>query len=290
MLFPKDTIDYQLIDCGNFRKLERFGKIIVDRPEIEASWKPNLSKKEWEKADWHFFEQKGKTGIWTNNTNAPNSWKISYKTDKDSYNFLLKITAFKHVGIFPEQAVNWEFIEENLNLISGEKKVLNLFAYTGAASVVAAKSNATVTNVDSVKQVVNWGKENAELNKVDTIRWIQEDALKYVDRALRRGEKFQGIIMDPPAYGHGPKKEIWKLEKNLPELLNKVIQLVDPKNHFLILNTYSSKLNSEEFQSILKNTESFPKEYTNEVLGLSSANQQNLPLGNLVRFSKLKYS
>tara|TARA_R110002072_G_scaffold115803_1_gene246098 strand:- start:353 stop:1225 length:873 start_codon:yes stop_codon:yes gene_type:complete len=290
MLFPKDSIDYQLIDCGNFRKLERFGKIIVDRPEIEASWKPNLPKKEWEKADWHFFEQKGKTGIWSNKTNAPNSWKISYKTDKGSYNFQLKITAFKHVGIFPEQAVNWEFIEENLNLISGEKKVLNLFAYTGAASVVAAKSNATVTNVDSVKQVINWGKENAELNKVDTIRWIQEDALKFVDRALRRGEKFQGIIMDPPAYGHGPKKEIWKLEKNLPELLNKVIQLVDPKNHFLILNTYSSKLNSEEFQNILKNTESFPKEYTNEVLGLSSANQQNLPLGNLVRFSKLKYS
>lgn len=286
MLFPKDTIDYQLIDCGNFRKLERFGKIIVDRPEIEASWKPNLPKKEWEKADWHFFEQKGKTGIWTNNTNAPNSWKISYKADKGSYNFQLKITAFKHVGIFPEQAVNWEFIEENLNLISGEKKVLNLFAYTGAASVVAAKSNATVTNVDSVKQVINWGKENAELNKVDTIRWIQEDALKFVDRALRRGEKFQGIIMDPPAYGHGPKKEIWKLEKNLPELLNKVIRLVDPKNHFLILNTYSSKLNSEEFQRILKNTESFPKEYTNEILGLSSANHQNLPLGNLVRFSK----
>lgn len=280
----KSNIDYQLLDLGNFRKLERFGKTIVDRPEIKAIKRPNLAKDEWKKADWHFFEQKGKKGIWTSNSNAEKKWKIPYRDGKHQFQFQLKITGFKHLGIFPEQAENWEFITERLRAIQGEKHVLNLFAYTGAASVIAAKSGAVVSHVDSIKQIIQWGKENAALNGVDNIRWIQEDAKKYVARALRRNESYQGIIMDPPAFGFGPNNEKWKLENDLPDLIDSALRLLDPKNHFFLLNTYSPRTKNLDLDPIFKKFAVNPKQYQNQTLEVQSKQFQKLSTGNLIRF------
>ena len=279
-------IDYALLDIGNGRKLERFGALILDRPEIEAKSPPKLSRKEWEKADWHFYEQRGKQGKWTNNTGAPSEWTINYQFNQLSLDFSLKLTAFKHVGIFPEQAENWKFVQQQLSHLKGEKKVLNLFAYTGAASIVSAACGATVTNVDSVKQVLNWGRENAALNSVSTIRWILEDARKFVQKSLKRGDLYNGIIMDPPAFGYGSKNEKWKLERDIQELLTLSMQLMLPKQSFFVLNTYSPKLPLQKLNAILKNTKRFPANYEGKTLGLKTKQKQTLPLGNLIRFVK----
>lgn len=285
-LHLSSAIDYELIDSGNRRKLERFGKLVLDRPEIEANWEPKNSKADWLNCDWRFYEERGKKGNWTNKTNAPEEWSIQYNYQDVSLQFHLKVTAFKHLGLFPEQAENWKFMQRELNKYRGEVKVLNLFAYTGAASIVAAATGAQVTNVDSVKQVLNWGRKNAEINQVETIRWILEDARKFVQKAVRRGDQYQGIILDPPAFGYGANKEKWKIEKDLQPLLTEVVKLLHPKRHFFILNTYSPKLPRKELKKILGKIEGFPKKYEATTLGLKSNKNQLLPLGNLIRFSK----
>ena len=283
-LSPDSSIDYQLIDSGRFRKLERFGQLILDRPEIKAKWEPSRSKKEWESADWHFYEKKGKTGLWTTKNNAPSSWAIDYNFQGNPFTFLLKITSFKHVGIFPEQAVNWNFMQQQLQRIRGEKKVLNLFAYTAAASIIAAKCGAKVTNVDSVKQVINWGKENAQLNRIDSIRWIQEDARKFVDRAIRRKDSYHGIILDPPTFGYGAKNEKWLIDQDLFPLIEKLSLLLNPDAHFFILNTYSSKMSFSSLDSGLKKIIKLPKSNEKSTLGLCSEDGTKLALGELLRF------
>lgn len=284
--FPSNHLDYELLDCGNQRKLERFGSIILNRPEVEAKWSSKLSKSEWEKADWYFFEEKGKKGEWKSIKEAMKEWKITYQNDF-KLQFDLQLTNFKHIGIFPEQVANWDFIVEQLNHLKKPAKVLNLFAYTGAASIVAAKCGAEVTNVDSVKQVLNWGRSNAEKNKVDNIRWILEDAAKFVEKAVRSGDQFNGIIMDPPAFGYGAKKEKWKLERDLEPLLKKVSKLLQPDAHFFILNTYSPKMKMQELDYLLKNMPACPKNYESSTLALKSKQKLNLPLGNLIRWSTL---
>ena len=284
-LSPNAGLDYEFLDAGNFRKLERFGELVLDRPEIEAKGNPLLPKSTWGKADWFFKEEKGKTGEWIKQTPAPKEWSISYQYQSVSLSFNLKLTAFKHIGIFPEQAENWNYIQSQLAGVKGEKKVLNLFAYTGAASVVAAASGAVVTNVDSVKQVLNWGRENASTNQQDTIRWILEDARKFVQKSIRRGDEYNGIIMDPPAFGYGSKKEKWVLEKDLKGLLEQSVQLLNPDRHFFILNTYSPKLPMLDLTTLLNATRNFPKKYDASLLGLKSIKSKELALGNLVRFS-----
>lgn len=284
-LLPNAGLDYEFLDAGNFRKLERFGEVILDRPEIEAKGSPLLPTTSWEKADWYFKEEKGKTGEWIKQSSAPTEWSINYQHKNVSLGFNLKLTAFKHIGIFPEQAENWNFIQSQLSGIKGEKKVLNLFAYTGAASIVAAASGALVTNVDSVKQVLNWGRENAATNQQDTIRWILEDARKFVQKSIRRGDKYHGIVMDPPAFGYGSKKEKWILEKDLKGLLEQSVQILDLEQHFFVLNTYSPKLPMMDLKSLLDANQSFPKKYEAAILGLKSKNSKELALGNLIRFS-----
>lgn len=282
----KSLLDYELLDTGNFRKLERFGSVLLDRPEVSANWKPLLPGSEWNKAHWHFAEKKDKSGIWTKKNNAVEHWEIRYKCNNTLLKFKLGLTAFKHIGIFPEQAENWRYIQEKLNLMQGEKKILNLFAYTGAASVVGARHGNQVTNVDSVKQVINWGRENAKNNGLDNIRWILEDARKFVEKSIRRGDLYQGIIMDPPAFGYGAKREKWKLETDLKNLLSSAVELLHPKQHFFILNTYSPKLPLEKLEIILSEIPRFPKTYESKTLGLESSYGQKLPLGNLIRFNQ----
>lgn len=284
--FPSNHLDYELLDCGNQRKLERFGSLILNRPEVEAKWASKLPKSEWEKADWYFYEEKGKKGEWKSTKEAKEAWEITYQNDFE-LQFDLQLTNFKHIGIFPEQVANWDFIVEQLKRLKKPAKVLNLFAYTGAASIVASKCGAEVTNVDSVKQVLNWGRSNAEKNKVDNIRWILEDVAKFVEKAVRRGDQFNGIIMDPPAFGYGAKKEKWKLERDLEPLLKKVSTLLQPDAHFFILNTYSPKMKMQDLEQLLKNMSICPPNYEASTLALKSKQKLNLPLGNLIRWTTL---
>jgi 23S rRNA (cytosine1962-C5)-methyltransferase len=252
---PSRWKDYALIDCGDFEKLERFGEFITIRPEPQAIWPKRLSDEEWKKRAHVRFVQKGSNmGEWTKLKKMPDQWKIQYELiNGKNLNMRLGMTSFKHVGIFPEQAANWDFSITAMEKMQIEKpKVLNLFAYTGGATVACATHGADVTHVDSIKQVVTWANENAQLTGTKDIRWMVEDALKFVQREVRRGNKYNGIILDPPAFGHGPKGEKWKLEEHISELLDGVLQLLDPKEHFLVLNAYSLGLSPLIVENLLR--------------------------------------
>lgn len=240
-LCPQNWPEYELIDSGNFGKLERFGLYKIIRPEPQAVWDKSISNQDWENAAHvKFIAQSSNSGTWKKLKEMPDQWNISYELGKHTLNFRLGLTAFKHIGIFPEQSVNWNFIFESVkNLKYSEPKVLNLFAYTGGSSLAASAAGAVVTHVDSVKQVVNWAKDNAAGSKLENIRWIVDDAVKFVQREIRRGNKYHGIILDPPAFGHGPDGENWKLERDINEMLKSVGEILEPKEHFLLLNTYS---------------------------------------------------
>jgi 23S rRNA (cytosine1962-C5)-methyltransferase len=240
LLSPQYFTEYELLDCGDFEKLERFGKYITIRPEPQAVWKKSLTQKEWEQqAHVKFIPKSSSAGIWQKLKNMPDQWKIQYEVDKDiPLVFRLGLTSFKHVGIFPEQAVNWKSIYQFLRT-KKNAKFLNLFAYTGGASIAAKAAGADVTHVDSIKQVVTWANENMSNSKLDGIRWMVDDALKFVKKEIRRGNQYHGIILDPPAYGHGANGEKWKLEENIQEMMESVLHLLNPKEHLLILNAYS---------------------------------------------------
>jgi len=239
-LFPREYgspwPDYELLDAGDGKKLERWGKIITIRPEIQANFKPGWPYSQWlDMAHWEFEELSSTQGRWINiKSQAPEQWLISY----ENLNFGLKLTKFKHVGLFPEQQANWRFIKER---VSAGQKVLNLFAYTGAASLVARDAGADVVHVDSIKQLITWANENKERSRLSDIKWVHEDALKFAQRELKRGNKYDGIIMDPPAWGLGAKGEKWKLENHLSGLIETAHGLMNP-GAFLILNTYSPKV------------------------------------------------
>jgi 23S rRNA (cytosine1962-C5)-methyltransferase len=259
--------DYELIDSGNFEKLERFGNYVLIRPEPKALWDKSLSEDEWtHRAHVRFvpgagFGKAGKedSGQWKMLRKMPEQWQIAYaNADGLSLRLRLGLTAFKHVGVFPEQAPNWDFIYRTVKSMqsadamhaaargiekdadSRSPKVLNLFAYTGAASLAARQAGASVTHLDAVRQVVTWANENQQLSSLDGIRWIVEDALKFVLREGRRGNLYDGIILDPPAYGHGPDGERWKLDECLFELLKSCAAILAPSRSFLLLNLYSN--------------------------------------------------
>lgn len=247
LLTPDNFQDYELLDCGDFEKLERFGKYITIRPEPQAVWKRVLSGAEWEKkAHVRFVPRSSSSGDWKKLKQMPDQWEIGYtlanqkpsgKTTS-TIKFRLGLTSFKHVGIFPEQAVNWQRIHSFFSAKPGSK-FLNLFAYTGGASLAARAAGCEVTHVDSIKQVVTWANENMQKSGLDNIRWLVDDALKFVKKEIRRGNSYQGIILDPPAYGHGPTGEKWKLEDNISEMMTLVLDLLDRDRHLLILNAYS---------------------------------------------------
>jgi 23S rRNA (cytosine1962-C5)-methyltransferase len=200
-----------------------------------------------------FVQKSSNSGEWQKLRKMPDQWTMKYPLPIDqSITFRLGLTAFKHVGIFPEQCVNWDYITECVGQLKTAKpKVLNLFAYTGGASLAACAAGAEVTHVDSIKQVVSWANENMQQSQLADIRWMVEDALKFVQREERRGNKYQGIILDPPAFGHGPKGEKWKLEENIAEMMRAVLTILDPKEHFLILNAYSLGLSAIVLENLL---------------------------------------
>jgi 23S rRNA (cytosine1962-C5)-methyltransferase len=289
LLTPTHWKDYELIDCGDFEKLERFGNVILIRPEPQAVWGKQLPQSEWQKL--HHIKFKGRSatsGEWVKkNIKTPDRWHIEYKNNDVAIKFRLALTSFKHVGIFPEQAVNWDYISENVKRFkTPSPKVLNLFAYTGGASLIAAAAGAETTHVDSIKQVVTWANENQELSGIKDIRWVVEDALKFVKRELKRGKKYNGIILDPPAYGHGPSGEKWKLEDHINEMMQDVVQLLDPDEHFLILNTYSLGFSSVIVENLIMSAYPQAQNLQTGELYLQATAGPKLPLGVFGKFYK----
>ena len=278
-LFTQAWDSYELLDAGGGKKLERFGAVTTIRPELQAYFKSDTTFVEWEKkADCAFIEKSTTKGLWKRrNTLQNDTWNIVYK----DLQFKLELTSFKHVGIFPEQVVNWDFLSTNLD---ASKTFLNLFAYTGIASVVARNTGAAVTHVDSVKQLIHWAKENMELNQLSDIRWIHEDALTFAQKEVKRGKKYDVILMDPPAFGFGAKGEKWILEQKLPALLETAYQLLSD-NGTLILNTYSPKITLQDVVS--ETTKFFDKRNieANELWGKTKLGKE-LFYGNLVRVKK----
>lgn len=241
--------DYELIDCGDFEKLERFGSYVLIRPEPQAVWSRRWGTDEWNKlAHAQFIRNikgsnrfgENENGGWKFFKKMPQSWQIKYRNETMHLTMKLSLTNFGHIGVFPEQAANWEFIYNEVKKNEDKHpRVLNLFAYTGVASLAARAGGADVTHLDSVRQVVGWASENMELSGLDNIRWVVEDATKYVTREVKRGKKYNGIILDPPAYGRGPSGEKWILEEALNQLVKLTSQLLEPAGSFYLLNMYS---------------------------------------------------
>jgi 23S rRNA (cytosine1962-C5)-methyltransferase len=282
LLTPQHWKDYELLDCGDFEKLERFGELTLIRPEPQAVWAKQLPDSEWQRLhDIRFKGRSATSGEWVKkNPKAPDRWHITYNNNQVSIKLRLGLTSFKHVGLFPEQAVNWDYISDTISRFSTPNpKVLNLFAYTGGASVIAKAAGADTTHVDSIKQVVTWANENQELSQVKDIRWVVEDALKFVKRELKRGKKYNGIILDPPAYGHGPNGEKWKLEDHILEMMQDVAQLLDEKEHFLILNSYSLGFSSVIVENLLKGSLASTENLEIGELYLQAKAGNKLPLG-----------
>lgn len=291
---PENLPDYELIDSGNFEKLERFGKWVLRRPEPQAVWEKSLKESDWEKeAHASFFRKNADrmdadAGNWIVKKGVPDRWIVRYKSANLDFKMRLAMTSFKHVGIFPEQANNWDFIARKIKEMKGgsdttDIKVLNLFAYTGGASLAAKQAGADVTHVDSVKQVVSWSRENMETSGLDGIRWVVEDAFKFVQREVKRGKKYQGIILDPPAYGRGPDGEKWVLEKQINELLKMCSELLAPGG-FFVINLYSLGFSALITQNLVRAHFPRVKQFESGELYLQDKFGKALPLGTYLRF------
>ncbi|PWH85485.1 class I SAM-dependent methyltransferase [Brumimicrobium oceani] len=273
--YSTDWSDYELIDAGNEKKLERWGNIVTIRPERQAYFKPVMPEAEWKaKAHLEFVPKSNTSGNWTRLKKVPlEDWKINYK----ELTFKLETTKFKHVGLFPEQATNWDLISNHLK--KPGMKMLNLFAYTGAASIAARAKGAEVTHVDSVKQLISWAKSNMESSGLKDIRWMHEDALKYASREFKRENRYHLIVMDPPAYGIGAKNEKWKIEQKLEELIDLASHLLHPGG-LLILNTYSPKVKLKEINYYAK--KNFKKVEASELWKKTSTGK-DMFFGHLLR-------
>ena len=277
-IYTEGWADYELIDAGGGKKLERWGDIITIRPEVQAYFKSELTFADWnQRAHFEFISKSAQSGEWKIvKKGTPTNWNISFK----SIQFQLELTKFKHLGLFPEQRLNWDFISSHLN---SENRFLNLFAYTGAASCIAKSTESETIHVDSVKQLISWARTNQELSQLSDIKWVHEDALKFVEREIKRGNKYDGIIMDPPAWGIGAKGEKWKLEDKLETLVIGAKSVLT-KNGFLILNTYSPTISLQDIQQLANKHFDKSKIEVKE-LWMKSTTGKDLYYGNLLRIS-----
>jgi 23S rRNA (cytosine1962-C5)-methyltransferase len=248
VLTTKASKDYELMDSGDGEKLERFGAYILRRPDPQALWKKNLDEKLWKQADASFSRE---------SDNA--KWKIKEGTEKEwgisltDLNFIIKPTAFKHTGLFPEQESNWVWIKEKIKQANRPIKVLNLFGYTGGATLAALSAGAEVTHVDGSKSVITWAKQNAAASNLadKKVRWIEDDARKFVQRELKRGNKYDAIIMDPPAFGHGANNEVWKIEEDFLSLLDLCFDILSDDPLFVLVNGYSAGYSAVAYENCL---------------------------------------
>ena len=289
-----DFRDYELIDTGNFEKLERFERYVTRRPEPQAIWRPSLAEEEWRRlSDASFLRdaRSDERGEWRLREGMPSRWTVEYRYRGMRLRMRLGLTSFKHVGIFPEQAANWDFIYDNCLALAGDgrteaPRVLNLFAYTGGATLAARAAGAGVTHVDSVKQVVTWARENMEQSGLEGVRWIVEDALKFVQREVRRGNRYDGIILDPPAYGRGANGEKWVLEEGIGEMLACCAQLLESERAFLVLNLYSMGLSSTLARTAVRQAFGAPRTEQWGELCFTDRGGKELPLGTYYRFTR----
>jgi len=277
-LFTTGWNDYELLDAGGNKKLERWGDIITIRPERQAYFRSGLPFEQWNQQAHLIFESTGKSsGQWKTKKGIDkiNEWTIEY----GQLTFLLAPTKFKHIGLFPEQKSNWDYLTE---LITPGDKMLNLFAYTGAASLVAKQCGADVTHVDSVKQLITWARKNMELSTLEDIRWVHEDALKFARREVKRGNTYNCVVMDPPAWGIGAKKEKWKIEDQLPQLIQMAYSLLEP-NGTLILNTYSPRVDMKMIAKVVAPHFNY---FTLQELWMQTKTGKSLFYGHLLRATK----
>ena len=296
---PNNWKDYELLDSGKGAKLERFGEYVLARPEPKALWDKSMSDAEWNTlAHTRFtpgagFGKAGKedSGTWERLRNMPDQWWIRYDGGP-KFSLRLGLTSFKHVGVFPEQAANWDYIfRQTLDIAAktgSRPKVLNLFAYTGAASLAAKCAGADVTHLDSVRQVVTWAHGNQDRSGLDGIRWVVEDAMKFANREAKRGNLYQGIILDPPAYGHGPDGEKWKLDECLFDMMKTVGRILAPENSFLVLNLYSNGFSAILGETVVRQALGLPADSSLESgeLVLRDRFGKNLPLSIFVRLKR----
>ena len=323
--------DYELVDSGNFEKLERFGAYYLRRPEPKALWNKSMSEEQWNRLTHTWFKPgagfakagKEDSGTWERLKKMDDQWTVRYAAGPE-ITLRLGLTSFKHVGIFPEQAPNWDWIYSATKEIAAnmtpapptagcpkvqgginldktaartlgataqgagaqKPKVLNLFAYTGAASLAAKAAGADVTHLDSVRQVVTWARQNMELSHLDDVRWVVEDAMKFVKREARRGNTYNGIILDPPAYGHGPDGEKWKLDECLFEMLQGVNSILAPENAFCVLNLYSNGFSAVLAETVARAAFTGIKSLENGELVLRDRFGKSLPLSVFVRLKR----
>lgn len=275
--------DYEVIDCSKGEKLERWGDYILVRPDPQVIWDTPRKEKGWHKMNAHYHRSKKGGGEWEF-FDLPQQWSIHYH----NLTFQLKPFSFKHTGLFPEQAANWDWFSELIKKAGRPVKVLNLFAYTGGATIAAAAAGASVTHVDASKGMVTWAKENAASSGLADapIRWIVDDCVKFVEREIRRGNHYDAIIMDPPSYGRGPKGEIWKIEESIHPLVKLCAQLLVEKPLFFLINSYTTGLQPAVL-SYLIGTElkRFPGKVIADEIGLPvSSNGLTLPCGASGRF------
>lgn len=284
--------DYELIDSGRGYKLERFGAYVLARPEPQAIWDASLKEQEWQNRYHATFirnkesvaSNKEDSGSWIKKKNMPDQWTIRYDNGNLDFRVKLSLTSFKHIGIFPEQSANWEYIWQHRQLLKS-KKVLNLFAYTGIASLAFKQAEADVVHLDSVKKNIDWGRENMEASGLRDIRWVVEDAFKFAQREVKRGNQYQAILLDPPAYGRGPDGEKWILTEQLNELLKLCNKLLISKDSLFIMNLYSMGYSVTLMETLIKSHFSADQVEMGELV-LEDSFHKKLPTGIFLRFTR----
>ena len=252
MNIANDWNDYKIIDMANGQKLERWGNILLSRPDPQIIWKNKSYPDEWKKADAVYSRSKTGGGSWEYKKKLPSVWQIKYK----DLIFNIKPMGFKHTGLFPEQAVNWDWMRDKIKNAKREIKVLNLFAYTGGATVACLKAGASVCHVDSSKGMVTWAKENVISSGLSErpVRYIVDDVAKFVNREIRRGNKYDAIIMDPPSYGRGTNGEVWQFENSIYDLVELCTKVLSEKPLFFLINSYTTGISSSVLANVLNLT------------------------------------
>ena len=283
MWVAEDWKDYECIDTASGEKLERWGDIILCRPDPQVIWDRKTNAGVWKTADAHYHRSSSGGGKWEYKKSIPDQWTVSYK----DLTFNIKPMGFKHTGLFPEQAVNWDYM---MNKIKGRKgaKVLNLFAYTGGATVACAKAGAAVTHVDASKGMVQWAKENARSSSLADapIRYLVDDCMKFVEREIRRGNKYDAILMDPPSYGRGPGGEVWKIEDSICHFVRRCALLLSDNPLFFIINFYTTGLSPTVMANLMQKCLPEGEIHASEIGLKITSSSMVLPCGATARWEK----
>lgn len=279
----EETEEYRLLDCGGGRKLEQVGPFLLDRPVNYAVWPTRRSTREWRDAAGKYHRSDKGGGKWQFRQKLPETWEIGY----GGLRLEIKPTPFGHLGLFPEQRENWAWLRRTCQDLGGTPEVLNLFAYTGGSSLAAAQGGARVTHVDSSKGVVQWGRRNAALSGLEkgSVRWIVEDAVRFVQREIRRGRRYQGVVLDPPSFGRGAKGQIFKIEEHLPELVQGCAALLDEGPAFMLLSCHSASFTPRVLEQVLEGYAERPASLeSGEMLVPGEGDGPDLPSGVFTRW------